>query len=137
MTRLCEICGNRPARYVCQECGRSACEFCFIPERWLCTECYRKLAYPAPVPTLTEIRISFPYRLLLVGFILTFIGILILMFSSIYASSTKGGFIWIFPFPPFIFGATEGEGWPIMITIASAIIFLVIFALVIYKILRV
>lgn len=131
MTRLCEICGSRSARYICQECGRAACEFCFIPERWLCMECYKKLAYPTPTPT--EIRVNFPFKLFLIGFILTFIGTLILMLSSLSASSPQGGIIWIFPLPPFIFGTTQGENWLFLISIAFFIIFLAILIVIIYK----
>lgn len=137
MTKICEICNNRLARYICQECGRSACEFCFIPERWLCIECYRKLAYQPPIQPITrKIEIGFPIKLFFIGFIIMFIGTLIIILSSLYAASTQSGFIWIFPLPPFFFGTNSSEKWLVTIAIVSVIIFLIMFALVIYKLLK-
>jgi len=137
MAKICEICGNRPARYICQECGRSACEFCFVPERWLCIECYRKLAYHAPVPPITrEIEINFPIKLFLIGFTIIFVGTLILMLSSLYASSTQGGFIWIFPLPPFFFGAGQEKSWSLIAISAIIIVFIAFSMLIVYQIFR-
>ena len=139
MAKICEICGNRPARYICQECGRSACEFCFIPERWLCIDCYRKLAYQPPIQPITgKVEIDFPVKLFFIGFIIMFIGTLIIMLSSLlHAASTQGGFIWIFPLPPLFFGLNPNEKWLLtIITVVSIVIFMTIFTLIIYKILK-
>lgn len=125
MARTCEICGNRSARYVCQECGRSACEFCFLPERWLCIECYKKLAYqPTPLRSTIETGIDLPVKLFMAGFIITFVGAIILMLASLYSAYAQGGFIWIFPLPPFFFGADQEQIWPLT---AIAAIFMIIF----------
>ena len=137
MAKICEICGSRPARYVCQECGRSACEFCFVPERWLCVECYKKLRYQTPISPMTgEIGINFPIKLFLIGFIIIFIGTLILMISSLYASSTQGGFIWIFPLPPFLFGTGQEKGWPLIAVLAIIIISIAFSMLIVYQVFK-
>ena len=137
MAKICEICGNRPARYICQECGRSACEFCFVPERWLCIECYRKLAYHAPVPPITgRMEIDFPIKLFLIGFIIIFVGTLILMLSSLYASSTQGGSLWIFLPPFFFFGIGQEKDWPLIATLAIIIVFIAFSMLIVHQIFR-
>ncbi len=130
MAKICEICNSRPARYICQECSRAVCEFCFIPERWLCVECYKNIAYPKPFPAFPKVAFSFPFKLLIAGFIITFIGTIILMLSSLYVSSAQAGFIWIFPLPPFFFGIGEGEKWPL--TAALTILMIVFTALLVF-----
>jgi len=87
MGKICEICGQ--------------CENCFIPERWLCIECYRKRT-EAPKP----VHNTVPYKLFLAGFILTAIGSILIAFAPLFGASFQGGgFVWIFPFPPFFFGS--------------------------------
>ena len=137
MAKICEICGSRPARYICQECGRSACEFCFVPERWLCVECYRKLAYHTPVPPITRgIEINFPIKLFLIGFIIVFVGTLILTLSSLYASSTQGGSLWIFLPPFFFFGTGQEKGWPLIAVLAIIIISIAFSMLIVYQVFK-
>jgi len=101
MGKICEICGQQTAKYVCSDCGKSVCENCFIPERWLCVECYRKRT-EAPRP----VHNTVPYKLFLAGFTLTAIGSILIAFAPLFGTSFQGGgFVWIFPFPPLFFGS--------------------------------
>ena len=131
MAKICEICGQRPARYVCKECGSSVCEQCFIPERWLCINCYRNL--PREIVTFPkETTFSLPFKLFLTGFILVFIGTLILMLASLFGASPQGGgFIWIFPLPPIAFGTAQDKTFliPLLMTTLLVLTFLLLFFL--------
>jgi len=103
--RTCEICGNRVARYVCQECGREVCQFCFEPSTWVCQDCYNRLRLEAPV--LEAFPWSTPFKLFLLGFVLMFVGMILMVIATIFfgSSSIAGGVIWILPLPPIGFGA--------------------------------
>jgi len=122
--KICEICGQRPARYICRECGSSVCENCFIPERWICINCYRKLPHETVALT-RETWFSLPFKLFLIGFIIVFIGTLILMLASLSGAFHQGGgFVWIFPLPPIIFG-TNHLSLPLMLMLVIPIIILI------------
>jgi len=72
-----------------------------------------------------EERFSLPFKLFLAGFTLIFIGTLILMIASLLGASPQtGGFIWIFPLPPIVFG-TEKFSLPLMLMLAIPIIILI------------
>ena len=129
MGKICEICGQQTAKYVCSDCGKSVCENCFIPERWLCIECYRKRT-EAPRPI--QLHNTVPYKLFLAGFILTAIGSILIAFAPLFGASFQGGgFVWIFPFPPFFFGSKlNGE-----IAVSALILLIAILLLAIVTIL--
>ena len=78
--RQCEICGKRAARYVCQECGRQVCERCLELHVWVCSECYNRLRPEAPV--MKPFSWSMPLKLFFLGFLLTFVGIVLVMIAS-------------------------------------------------------
>jgi len=88
-------------------------------------ECYKNIAYPKRLPAFPKVAFSFPFKLLIAGFIITFIGTITLMLSSLYLSSAQADFIWIFLLPPFFFGIGEGEKWPLTVAVT---IFMIIFA---------
>jgi len=125
--RTCEICGKRVARYVCQECGREVCQFCFEPSTWVCLDCCNRLRREAPV--LEAFPWPTPFKLFLLGFILMFLGMIVLTIATIFfgSSSSAGGVIWILPLPPIGFGAGPYAFWAILLVIALAILTLVLF----------
>jgi len=125
--KTCEICGKRVARYVCQECGREVCQFCFEPNTWVCQDCYNNLRREAPV--LEAFPWPTPFKLFLLGFILMFLGMIVLTIATIFfgSSSSAGGVIWILPLPPIGFGAGPYAFWAILLVIALAILTLVLF----------
>ena len=100
----CEVCGGRAARYVCQECGRQVCERCLEPQMWVCSGCYGRLRSEAPV--VEPFSWSVPLQLFYVGFLLLFVGIVLVMVAGL-VSGGSAGFVWIFPFPPIVLGS----GW--------------------------
>ena len=100
-----------------------------FPERWLYIECYRKRA-EAPRPI--QLQNTIPYKLFLAGFILTAIGSILIAFAPLFGTSLQGGgFVWIFPFPPFFFGSRlNGE-----IAVSALILLIAILLLAIVRIL--
>lgn len=104
MAGKCVICGEYDARYVCESCGRSMCENCFNPKRWICTDCLSKIVGRMGQPT--ETSASYPQnRLLLLfftGFLIVFIGMALMIMSSLFseAGSVSGeAVVFIGPIP--------------------------------------
>jgi len=58
------------------------------------------------------------------------------MLSSLYASSTQGGLVWIFPLPPFFFAGGQEKGWPLIAILAIIIVFIAFSMLIVYQIFR-
>jgi len=126
--KLCDVCGKRSARYVCQECGRTVCERCIEPYSWLCSECYRKEMGIEPG---VEMKISFSFaKMFVLGFILIFVGSLILVFASLLygLKASLGGFILIGPIP-IVFGSGEYSIPLIILGLALAVICIIAFIL--------
>lgn len=128
--RTCESCGKRPARFVCQDCGHQVCEVCFEPDRWLCIDCSRRLREGVPVTW----RVAFPtpFKLFLIGFAVILVGMVILMVASVMFGTLAGtgGFIWIFPLPPFVFGSGQKALWAsfMALVLLASLIVLLLFA---------
>jgi len=107
-TKLCEICGKSPARYICQQCGRDVCERCLEPHTWLCAECYRNVEKEVPELEEKGVSVSFPFfmKIFLLGFFLIFIGVAVLIATSlIYGMSDSLGIIVFIGPIPIILGA--------------------------------
>lgn len=121
MVKLCEQCGKRVSRYICQECGRAICELCIEPATWLCLDCYGRLERNAPrraepeeeMPTLSPVL-----KLFFVAFLLMVAGIIILMLLTIISGITKVSGLILFLGPiPIIFGV--GENLTLLLIIAT------------------
>ncbi len=125
----CEVCGRRAARYVCQECGRRVCERCLEPRVWVCLECYKRLQPEAPVAGAS--LWSVPFKLFFLGFLLTFVGVVLLMVSG-FLSGDSAGFVWVLPFPPVVFGV----GWPYSVWVIMLVIALTVVGIVLFVLLR-
>jgi len=125
--KACEICGKRAARYICQECGREVCQFCFEPSTWFCLHCYNSLKRE------TLVLESFPwptsFKLFLLGFVLMLVGMIVMMIAAVFfgASVGAGVSIWIPPLPPIGFGVGPYAFWAILLAVALAILGLVLF----------
>jgi len=96
---LCEICGRRPAKFVCKDCGRVVCEEHFDPILWVCTDCKQRYFeyYPAKtIPTPTHIRASHIWK----PMVIFMIGVLLLFIGFIFITFPGKGPIYVFtPFP--------------------------------------
>ena len=125
--KACEICGKRAARYICQECGREVCRFCFEPSTWFCLDCYNSLKREAPV--LESFPWPTPFKLFLLGFVLMFVGMVVMVIAAVFfgASVGAGVSIWIPPLPPIGFGVGPYAFWAILLAVALAILDLVLF----------
>jgi len=128
----CQICGKRPARYVCQECGREVCQICLEPHMWVCLTCYEKLRQKTP-PLPKEISgVPFwplPFKLFLLGFLLIFIGMILVIIASVFWGVSAGAMIWIMPLPPIFLGAGPRPytAWAIILAIILTILGAVLF----------
>jgi uncharacterized membrane protein len=127
MVKACEICGKRAARYICQECGREVCQFCFEPSTWVCSDCYNRFKRETPAPE--SFPWQTPFKAFLLGFILMFIGMIIMMIATVFfgASISAGTLIWIPPFPPIGFGVGPYAFWLILLAVALTVFVLVLF----------
>jgi uncharacterized membrane protein len=119
--RTCEICGNRVARYVCQECGREVCQFCFEPSTWVCQDCYNSLRRESPV--LEVFPWSTPIKLFLWGFVLMFVGIILMVIAAVFFEMPAGTGVLVFipPLPPIGFGAGPYAFLAMLLVVALAI----------------
>lgn len=130
--KSCEICGEKSAKYICQECGRSVCEQCIEAYTWLCKECYERIKKPAETIEAEEkIFFHFPFvKMFFLGFILIFIGMMILVLAALLTGLKDSlGFIFLIGPIPVIFGSDPHAPVLIIIGVALTIICLIIFIL--------
>jgi len=125
--KTCEVCGKRAARYTCQECGQEVCQFCFEPNTWFCSDCYNHLK--RETSALESFQWSTPFKLFVLGFILMFVGIIIMMIATVLfgTSAGAGAIIWIFPLPPIGFGTGPYAFWVILLGVALTVLGLILF----------
>ena len=131
MGRICEICGVNPAMYVCSNCGRNVCSQCFEKNSWLCIECYNKRNQSFKEEILWT---SYPLfiKIFLIGFLLAFLGMIILMVAGLMEgmSQSSGIIVFIGPIPIML-----GVGKPSLLAIFLAIL-LTIIGIVLFFIFR-
>ncbi len=67
--------------------------------------------------------------LFFIGFFLILIGILILLAAALFSGGdvSFGGFIWIFPFFPFVFGSGPEAVWLILFALILGVLTVLIF----------
>ncbi|MEM2320696.1 MAG: DUF131 domain-containing protein [Candidatus Bathyarchaeia archaeon] len=135
MVKPCEICGGRVSRYICQECGRAICESCIKPDTWLCLDCYRRAGKIAPQEVELEESVpQFPsaLKLFFIGFMLIFLGVIVLMLVAIFSGLTKSsGLILLLGPIPIIFGV--GENLTLLLVIAAMLTVFYIAILIIFN----
>jgi uncharacterized membrane protein len=128
--RSCEICGVRPAKYVCQECSRNNCQACFEPNNCVCRDCYGRSRGADSSREYVQSKTFF--RLFLVGCFLVFVGTVFLMVSTVFFGATANfaGVIFVGPIP-IVIGAGPDYLWAIALAF-----FLTIFGLAAFVLLR-
>jgi len=89
-TRVCQICSKRPAKYVCLECGRIICEVCLEPQTWVCSDCYGYLEGESRRFWIFQ---SPFFRLLLLSFLLIFIGVVFILISVLMGTPVSAGVV--------------------------------------------
>lgn len=131
MAKMCEVCGERASRYVCQGCGRAVCELCIEPHTWLCPDCYgRRVREPTPSENIEEIAPPIPsaIKLFFIGFMLVFIGVIVLMLTVLLSGITRSfGLILLLGPIPIIFGAGENVTPLLIVAAILTIICIAIF----------
>ena len=125
--KTCEVCGKRAARYICQECGREVCQFCFEPNTWFCSDFYNSLK--RETSALESFQWATPFKLFLFGFVLMFAGIIVVIIATVLfgTSMDAGAIIWIFPLPPIGFSTEPYAFWAILLGVALTVLGLVLF----------
>lgn len=115
----CEICGIRDAKYTCINCGSRVCEECLDIEKWMCTKCLKVGDY-----NLMGVEaINTIFKISMIGFLMIFIGIIIIMISQLFMGGTITGGIIIFPFIPIILiKGFEGIEFTILLSIIIVIV---------------
>lgn len=129
--RTCDICRERPAKFVCQRCGALVCELDFDLPSGLCINC-RRLADRMEVQQRTSLS-NLPFLVLLIGIALIFIGFIVIASSAIiYPAHVSGGGIFLIGPIPIIVGFGE-HAWPIMLILAIIAIILILLQLLVVK----
>jgi len=134
---VCEVCGERPAKYVCQNCGRLVCESCVAPEGLLCPECSTLLDRREEIEASQfNVFSGFlnPINLFFMSVLLIFIGFFCIMLGSIIGGRLEGlgAIIMIGPIP-IIVGAGPLSMEVILIGVVVTIIAVILFALSLYE----
>ena len=130
MGKLCEICGNNPAAYVCSECGRSICSECFEPGSWLCSDCYHEKRQEYVQSKFETSQTSFPLfmKVFLAGFLLIFLGTIFLAIAGLMGGISQSFGLVVFIGPiPIILGAGEYSLLMILLAVILTIIGIVLF----------
>ncbi|MEM2896621.1 MAG: hypothetical protein QXG01_03455 [Candidatus Bathyarchaeia archaeon] len=126
MVKLCEVCGHRNAMYVCKNCDREVCDDCFNSNFWTCIKCYGKGTYQKEFQALDSSDTFF--KLFLLGFLMIFIGIVLMIISSIaFKGGVSGGVTLIIGPVPILLGF--GPQSPLLLSFA---ILLTIVILIVY-----
>ena len=134
--KICELCGERNAKYICQECGRAVCEQCIEPYSWLCLDCYRKTKTEEKTPssemeTYGRSLFQIPFmKIFFLGFLLIFAGMIILMLATIFFGLKDSfGLILLIGPIPIIFGTGQISLPLIILAITLTILCIIVFIL--------
>ena len=122
MRPLCQLCGKRPARFICSRCGRQVCERCFDTTTWLCSPCLEEAAATHRVPMVP----SLPIGWLLLGFLLFSVGVVLMALGAALAGSS--GVIVVFPFFFMLSGVTNLMIWFVVAFLVLFLAFFLVFA---------
>jgi len=128
MTVLCEICGKRPAKYVCQECGRRVCQYCFDTYYEACKNCLKTIDERIELLSVEEdANMDWTLKFIMIGFIVIFLGMILITIASFMTAQQTTGtfFIFIGPFP-IIFGYGPHSFYLVILGILLFVIFICI-----------
>lgn len=126
---LCELCGKRPAKYVCQECGRRVCQYCFNTYYEACKDCLKSISEHIKLLSVERgVNINWTLKSMIIGFVIIFLGMLIIIIASLTSVSETSStfFIFVGPFP-IIFGYGPYAPYLLIFGILIFVIFLFFF----------
>ncbi len=90
--RACEVCSERSAFYICQECGKAVCPVC--RRGMVCSDCAERKSSARVL----EDPFSLPPELLFAAAIIViFAGIILVILGLSTGGGSQGCFIWPFP----------------------------------------
>ncbi|MHA1581916.1 MAG: TIGR00304 family membrane protein [Candidatus Baldrarchaeia archaeon] len=129
MTVLCELCGERPAKYVCQECGRRVCQYCFDTYYEVCNDCFKAIGEHTELLSVERgINVDWMLKFVIIGFVIMFLGMIIIAITSLTTISGASGTFFIFIGPiPIIFGYGSHASYLLILSILIFVIFLFLF----------
>jgi len=129
VTVLCELCGERPAKYVCQECGRRVCQYCFNTYYEVCSDCLKTIGERTELLSIEEgINVDWMLKFVIIGFVIMLLGMVIITLASLMTTSSVSGTFFIFIGPiPIIFGYGPHASYLLILGILIFVIFLFVF----------
>jgi uncharacterized membrane protein len=117
---------NNNAMYVCKNCGKEVCGECFNTNFWVCSKCYEIEAYQKGFQALNSSNVFF--KLFLLGFFMIFIGMALIMISSLaLKDSLSGGFTLIIGPIPILLGFGPYSSLLLLFAILLTIVILIVF----------
>lgn len=123
MTVKCEICSAHNAKYVCQNCGSRVCPSCFNPLLELCVKC------TVSSPPEAELKYGVGFKIMIIGFVLVFLGILVTVTLAILRGVGNLSFvILLLPIPVGVAAGPYG-GLLLIFTLIVTLLFMVILIL--------
>jgi len=124
---LCELCGERPAKYVCQECGRRVCQYCFNTYYETCKDCLKSIGEHIELLSVEKsVNINWVLKSMIIGFIIIFLGMIIIAIASLMSLPEASGTFLIFIGPfPIIFG--YGPYAPYLLIFGILVFFVLLF----------
>lgn len=133
--RLCALCGQRTATYVCQDCGRAACGNCFDSTHWSCSECQNRLRQTAaPMESSITPTFSLATWLFFAAFAIIFFGIVLMTLgslSNLNVNGASGGAVILIGPIPIVLGTGQNS-----FAIVVLAMFLTVFVLLFFLFLR-
>ncbi|MEM3506772.1 MAG: B-box zinc finger protein [Candidatus Bathyarchaeia archaeon] len=127
MVKLCEICRHKNAMYVCKNCGKEVCNECFNVDFWACSKCYELEAYQKGFQKFDSLSNTF-FKFFILGFIMIFIGIVLIMLSSLtFKDSLTGGITLIIGPIPILLGFGPYSQLLLLFAMLLTIIILIVF----------
>lgn len=129
MTIRCEVCEKFEARYVCQRCGARVCSLCFDSSTGLCTNCLKGENLAKPMGRFDKLALSTGLKLVLSGFILTFIGILVIILS-VLATGKIGDVSFVILLLPIPLGVAVGPYGSLLLIVALLLMVFFLFLII-------
>jgi uncharacterized membrane protein len=126
----CGICGKLAAALqTCRLCKRRVCEEHFKQQEGICSQCHSRLSLATRGTEETSLS-AIPFKLFLLGFLLTFAGVIVLMIAALTGggeSSVSTGVVIIVGFIPIVIGSGPYAFYAILIAVVLTIISFAVF----------
>jgi len=125
----CDVCGRLTGSLqTCRLCERRVCEEHFSHQEGVCSRCYSRLSMATQAKGETLVS-AVPFKLFFLGFLLVFVGVLVLVVAALLGGDTSvsGGAIVIVWFIPIVVGAGPYAFFAILLAAILAILAFVVF----------